>query len=219
MPAKGLFAYSTHNPGLSFKTEDPELSQRLRLAFEVLEAVARDRALLAGLPAEDRARFIQAAGQVYCPNPAARRGLFKAVQRLHRARKVERDQAVLEKSGIRSLRKKPVFTTPNVTPPVQAELGEGENPGGSGQVDEPQNCYICKRDYSTIHHFYDQLCPPCAEVNFRKRTELADLSGRVALLTGGRVKIGYQAGIKLLRAGVHLIVTTRFPRDSAARST
>ena len=59
--------------------------------------------------------------------------------------------------------------------------------------------------------------PPCAEFNFAKRTELADLRGRVALLTGGRVKIGYQAGIKLLRAGAHLIVTTRFPRDSAAR--
>ena len=42
-------------------------------------------------------------------------------------------------------------------------------------------------------------------------------AGRVALLTGGRVKIGYQAGIKLLRAGAPLIVTTRFPRDSAAR--
>ena len=41
--------------------------------------------------------------------------------------------------------------------------------------------------------------------------------GRVALLTGGRVKIGYQAGLKLLRAGAHLIVTTRFPRDSATR--
>src|SRR4029079_9167377 len=61
------------------------------------------------------------------------------------------------------------------------------------------------------------LCPACADLNFRKRTELADLRGRVALLTGGRVKIGYQAGIKLLRAGAHLIVTTRFPRDSAAR--
>src|SRR5256885_14550611 len=61
------------------------------------------------------------------------------------------------------------------------------------------------------------MCLPCAEFNYRKRTELADLRGRVALLTGGRVKIGYQAGLKLLRCGAHLIVTTRFPRDSAAR--
>ncbi|MDR3378759.1 MAG: SDR family oxidoreductase, partial [Verrucomicrobiae bacterium] len=82
---------------------------------------------------------------------------------------------------------------------------------------EPQNCYVCKQDYARIHHFYDQLCPACAELNWRKRGELADLRGRVALLTGGRVKIGYQAGIKLLRSGAQLIVTTRFPRDAATR--
>ena len=68
-----------------------------------------------------------------------------------------------------------------------------------------------------MHHFYDQLCPECADFNYAKRGELADLTGRVALLTGGRVKIGYQAGIKLLRCGVSLIVATRFPRDAAAR--
>src|SRR5690606_5926592 len=77
--------------------------------------------------------------------------------------------------------------------------------------------YVCKQKYTRVHHFYDQLCPACAELNFFKRTETADLRGRVALLTGGRVKIGYQAGLKLLRAGAGLIVTTRFPRDSAAR--
>jgi NAD(P)-dependent dehydrogenase (short-subunit alcohol dehydrogenase family) len=61
------------------------------------------------------------------------------------------------------------------------------------------------------------MCPACAEFNLAKRTELADLRGRVALMTGGRVKIGYQAGLKLLRSGAHLIVTTRFPRDGAIR--
>src|SRR6202030_507579 len=122
---------------------------------------------------------------------------------------------VLDQTGIRTLRRKPVFTTPNFFPPV--------DPGQPG--DEPQNaeapdsphCYVCKQHYSAIHHFYDQLCPACAEFNFSKRTELADLNGRVALLTGGRVKIGYQAGLKLLRSGARLIVTTRFPRDSAQR--
>ncbi|MES2524828.1 MAG: SDR family NAD(P)-dependent oxidoreductase, partial [Gemmatimonadota bacterium] len=77
--------------------------------------------------------------------------------------------------------------------------------------------YVCKGKFTVVHHFYDQLCPSCAAFNYAKRSELADLTGRVALLTGGRVKIGYQAGIKLLRAGATLIVTTRFPRDSAAR--
>src|SRR5687767_2466065 len=71
--------------------------------------------------------------------------------------------------------------------------------------------------FTGLHHFYDQLCPPCAELNFAQRTELADLEGTVALLTGGRVKIGDQAGLKLLRPAAHVIVTTRSPRDSAAR--
>ena len=89
--------------------------------------------------------------------------------------------------------------------------------GDRRETADPQYCYICKQKYSSIHHFYDRLCPSCGDVNFAKRGELADLRGRVALLTGGRVKIGYQAGLKLLRSGAHLIVTTRFPRDSAAR--
>ncbi len=98
------------------------------------------------------------------------------------------------------------MTSPRMaTPPSRANLSNR------------RHCYVCKRKYATIHYFYDQLCPACAEFNFAKRTELADLRGRVALLTGGRVKIGYQAGLKLLRAGAELIVTTRFPRDSAAR--
>jgi NAD(P)-dependent dehydrogenase (short-subunit alcohol dehydrogenase family) len=61
------------------------------------------------------------------------------------------------------------------------------------------------------------MCRECGDFNFAKRGELADLRGRVALLTGGRVKIGYQAGIKLLRSGARLIVTTRFPRNCATR--
>ncbi|MEM7354348.1 MAG: SDR family oxidoreductase, partial [Acidobacteriota bacterium] len=82
---------------------------------------------------------------------------------------------------------------------------------------EARHCYVCKRDYHEIHHFYDQLCPECGDFNFAKRGELADLTGRVALVTGGRVKIGYQAGLKLLRSGARLIVSTRFPRDCAMR--
>jgi NAD(P)-dependent dehydrogenase (short-subunit alcohol dehydrogenase family) len=117
-------------------------------------------------------------------------------------------ESVLNETGIRALRRQPVFTTPNFLPPENFEYRE---------TLEPQHCYVCKEAFSTVHHFYDQLCPGCAAFNFMKRTERAELTGRVALLTGGRVKIGYQAGLKLLRCGAHLIVTTRFPRDSAAR--
>src|SRR5882672_10449583 len=160
---------------------------------------------------------LKAAGDIYCPDVNDRRRLVKARVRRRKADKLQRDQSKLNETGIRKLRREKVFSTPNVVPPENFEQCEVERDAEFREVVEPQNCYICKQDYSAIHHFYDQLCPACAELNFRKRTELADLRGRVALLTGGRVKIGYQAGVKLLRAGAQLIVTTRFPRDSATR--
>jgi NAD(P)-dependent dehydrogenase (short-subunit alcohol dehydrogenase family) len=185
------------------------LLERLRSATEVLELVADDRALLKCMPAEDRKRLHTAIAQVYNPDSAERRRMMKAAEREKSAAQAERVDAVLQETGIRVLRQKPVFTTPNFFPPV-------EDPS-AGVTEELQHCYICKRKYTVIHHFYDQMCPKCAEFNFAKRTELADLSGRVALLTGGRVKIGYQAGLKLLRAGAQLVVSTRFPRDAAGR--
>jgi len=186
------------------------LEERLRATTELLELIAGDWRLLNDLPIEDRRRLHEAVARLYNPDPVVRRRRMKAEERARRAAGTRREEAVLHKTGIRELRRKPVFTTPNVFPPKGFEPERRESPGS-------KHCYICKQKYSEIHHFYDQLCPVCAELNFRKRTELADLRGRVALLTGGRVKIGYQAGLKLLRAGAQLIVTTRFPRDSAAR--
>ncbi len=197
---------------------DPKkLSAQLKAAAGILEQAAANRALLAELSVEERTRLLKAAGDIYCPDVAQRRRLVKAGIKQRKVEKQQKDDAKLHQTGIRKLRREKVFTTPNVFPPqnfIQEEVKE--NPDFR-EVVEPQNCYICKQDYSQIHHFYDQLCPKCAELNFLKRTESADLRGRVALLTGGRVKIGYQAGIKLLRAGAQLIVCTRFPRDSAMR--
>ncbi len=184
--------------------------ERLREAAELLESIAADRSLLEQLPAQDRHRLHQAVAQVYHPDSAARRRRMKAEERERRAARTQRVDAALHETGIRTLRRKPVFTTPNVFPPERFE------PRGTAS-DEPQHCYVCKQKYSVIHHFYDQMCQSWAEFYFAQRTELADLRGRVALLTGGRVKIGYQAGLKLLRAGAELIVTTRFPCNSAAR--
>jgi NAD(P)-dependent dehydrogenase (short-subunit alcohol dehydrogenase family) len=208
---------SVNNHAVSSEETKPALAEHLNAAVDLLEAVAKNRALLAQMPEPERTRFLQAAGEVSRPDAAARRRLVKATKRERKLAKLQRDQSLLSQTGIRALRRKPVFTTPNVFPPAEFQQTEVNRDPEFREVVEPQNCYICKRDYSQIHSFYDQLCPPCAELNFRKRSELADLRGRVALLTGGRVKIGYQAGIKLLRAGAQLIVTTRFPRDSAMR--
>jgi NAD(P)-dependent dehydrogenase (short-subunit alcohol dehydrogenase family) len=45
----------------------------------------------------------------------------------------------------------------------------------------------------------------------------ADVTGRTALVTGGRVKIGFQTVLRLLRDGANVILTTRFPHGAAAR--
>jgi len=202
---------------MSVPHHNAEALAQLKAAAAILEKASANRVLLGSLSEEERTRLLKAAGDIYCPNVAERRRLVKAKVKQRKAEKISRDQSKLHETGIRKLRREKVFTTPNVFPPLDFKQEEVQDNPDFREVVEPQNCYICKQDYSTIHHFYDQLCPACAELNFFKRTESADLRGRVALLTGGRVKIGYQAGIKLLRAGAQLIVCTRFPRDSAMR--
>jgi NAD(P)-dependent dehydrogenase (short-subunit alcohol dehydrogenase family) len=205
---------------------DTDLLERLREAIDLLESIAADRSVLAGVPNEERARLLQAVTRVHHPNRTDRRRM-SSQRRLARVRKIEDKR---EETGIRALRRKPVFHTPNVFPPAEFEpqdVHEDPLPADArGDVwgatqrepgERDPHCYVCKEKYTTIHHFYDQLCPECAAFNFAKRSELADLTGRVALVTGGRVKIGYQAVIKLLRCGASVIVSTRFPRDAAQR--
>ena len=198
---------------------DDSITGSILAATEVLEAVAADRSRLHGLSEADRIRFVTAAGDVFCPDVGERRQRVKAVRRKDRAAKLARDEDMLAATGIRALRARPVYTTPNVFPPAHAIQSnvEVDWERATATLAETRHCYVCKRHFAHVHHFYDQLCPACAELNWAKRTQTTDLRGRVAVLTGGRVKIGYQAGIKLLRAGAGLIVTTRFPRDAAAR--
>lgn len=193
----------------------------LRAAIGALEHLAANRRLLAGLGRAERKRLIVAAGHVFNPDRAARRKLVKEISRARKEAAARRADRVMDRAGIRELRRRPLFTTPDYLPPAadatETIAADPAPPGSAPVPDEAQNCYVCKRDYVELHHFYDQLCPACAEFNFRKRSELADLRGRVALVTGARVKIGYMAGLKLLRCGARLIVTTRFPRDAAMR--
>ena len=215
--------------------------EQLRGATDVLERIAADWRLLDQLPDDDRRRLHQVIAGLSVADPRARRKRLRAAERVRKAAGVRREEAVLNETGIRALRRRAPVATPNIFSPATFEprdvhdVARGFEPsdipddvapgtGRPGDVtrgfqpsETERRCYVCKQPYSPVHHFYDQLCPSCAEVNFAARTELADLRGRVALLTGGRVKIGFQAGLKLLRSGAHLIVTTRFPRNAAAR--
>jgi len=215
-------------------------------AIELLEQLGGDLRSLAELDEPLRIRLVTAAGQLSRPDRYSRKALGKVLARQRVKAKREADRAVLDQTGIRTLRKDPVFRTPLPRPamaldaPVRddgepdawaqaearrAEAADGEadarTPHGGGpkgaRVETARLCYVCKTDFHELHHFYDQMCPPCAELNYRKRDQSTDLRGRVALVTGARVKIGYQAAMKLLRAGAEVIVATRFPRDAARR--
>jgi NAD(P)-dependent dehydrogenase (short-subunit alcohol dehydrogenase family) len=87
----------------------------------------------------------------------------------------------------------------------------------AGELTRPQACYICKQQYTLVDAFYHQLCPDCARLNHAKRDARCDLTGRRALLTGGRAKIGMYIALRLLRDGAHTTITTRFPRDAVRR--
>ena len=79
------------------------------------------------------------------------------------------------------------------------------------------SCYVCKSRFHELHHFYDQLCPKCGDFNFQKRSQECDFTGRIALVTGGRVKIGYQITLYLLRHNCTVVVTSRFNKDCFTR--
>ncbi|MBD2576116.1 SDR family oxidoreductase [Oscillatoria sp. FACHB-1406] len=80
-----------------------------------------------------------------------------------------------------------------------------------------QRCYICKAFVDRPHNFYPGLCISCGDFNQIQREQTADLQGKIALVTGARVKIGRAVTLKLLRAGAQVIATTRFPNDAAQR--
>ncbi|MGW7082675.1 SDR family NAD(P)-dependent oxidoreductase [Streptomyces sp. NPDC054871] len=89
--------------------------------------------------------------------------------------------------------------------------------GAAGVFRRPRPCYVCKASYRQVDSFYHRLCPDCAGDNRARRELATDLSGRRALLTGGRVKIGFQLALMMLRDGAELLVTSRFPHDTERR--
>ena len=103
---------------------------------------------------------------------------------------------------------------------TKKEEEEDEQPQQDGDERiylRPHVCYVCKRRFHLVHSFYSLLCIDCGDFNLKKRAQSGDLADKVALVTGGRVKIGYHCALKLLRAGAHVIITTRFPNNSLTK--
>jgi len=186
--------------------------QEIDQCIAMLEALVNDTEQLANLPEERRIALQKAAGAISRPDRAEAKKRNKASKKPQRLARLEKDRRARNATGIRSARMDAVYTAP-------AQIAD--NSSGTGRKAEelqtPRNCYICKEEFTTLHFFYDTLCKKCGDLNYHKRFQTASLQGQVALITGARVKIGYQATLLMLRAGATVIATTRFPADAAAR--
>lgn len=176
----------------------------------LLEGLALDAESLAAIPDELRIALLRAAGRLSRPDRMEQKNRNKAFRRAERQAVVTQEKAARAATGIRDARKAAVFQAPaRIAPP-------GPSPDAA-ELGSPRNCYVCKTEYTRLHFFYDSMCEACGDFNYSKRFQTAPLHGQTALLTGARLKIGYQAALMMLRAGARVIATTRFPVDAAAR--
>jgi NAD(P)-dependent dehydrogenase (short-subunit alcohol dehydrogenase family) len=193
------------NPDTTLSDDD------VRTCVRVLRAIEADRSHLTRLTQEQRRELLTLAGLVAKPERHDLVKMAKAFRRAEREAAKERDRKVIEQTGLRVQRRSETYAPLWLEPPKPEDLGERP------QLHQERSCYVCKKPFVKMHRYYDSMCDECGDFNYAKREQTADLSGHYALVTGARVKIGFQASLKLLRAGAHVIVTTRFPVDAADR--
>jgi len=183
------------------------------LCLKVLTQLVDNDEEYAALPKEQQMELMKIAGQLSRPDVHQLKQRKKAVLKKKKQQIAAVERKTRAATGIRLAREAAVFTAPS-------NLLLSENPettAGDLVLQSPRNCYVCKAEFTRLHFFYDTMCPSCAELNYRKRFQTADLAGQVALITGSRLKIGYQATLMMLRSGATVIATTRFPIDSSLR--
>jgi NAD(P)-dependent dehydrogenase (short-subunit alcohol dehydrogenase family) len=183
----------------------------LATCIQVLRTIEADRSHLTRLSQDQRRELLTLAGLVAKPERHDLVRMAKAFRRAEREAAKEQDRKAIEQSALRVQRRSAVYSPLRLEPPKPEDLDERP------QLNKERDCYVCKQPFSKVHRYYDSMCEPCGEFNYAKRELSADLSGEYALVTGARVKIGFQASLRLLRAGAHVIVTTRFPVDAADR--
>ena len=184
-------------------------SEDIQTCIALLEDLVKNSVELAHLSNEQRIALLKVTGRISRPDREEIRKRKRDRTHLKRRKVVHHERRVRAATGIRSAREATVFTSP------------GQITGGQSssqlQLIRPRDCYICKREFTQVHFFYDALCPECAALNYAKRFQTASLHGQTALITGSRLKIGYQSSLMMLRAGARVIATTRFPVDSVFR--
>jgi NAD(P)-dependent dehydrogenase (short-subunit alcohol dehydrogenase family) len=181
-------------------------------SIELLSHFSENTEAFAYLSEAQRIALMKAAGTLCAPSREDIRKRKKERNKIQKNEIRQQEKSARSLTGIRKARENPVFTAP-----LQLSDNNHRQEESLMELSSPRNCYVCKAQFQKLHFFYDTMCPACAQINYQKRFQSADLRGQVALITGSRLKIGYQATLMLLRAGATVIATTRFPVDSALR--
>ncbi|HEX5625068.1 MAG TPA: SDR family oxidoreductase [Saprospiraceae bacterium] len=196
------------------KTQGFELvsDKNVEQCISLLHYLSENSERFVGLPEALQKELLQAAGKISRPDRQERKQRNKAQKRKLNHELREENKAVKAATGIRKARTDAIFIAPRQINERSAEAGVEKR-----ALNTARNCYICKAEFTEVHHFYDTMCRDCGDFNYAKRFQHCDLTGRTALITGSRLKIGYHAALKMLRSGATVIATTRFPVDSAMR--
>lgn len=186
--------------------------EEIQNCIDILEGLVGNSKQLSSLSKEEKKKLYSAAGKIARPSPEERKKRRKDEKEAKLQNLKKPDRIARAKTGIRDARLKSVFSAPKQLP-----LNRIEQELQSENLSSARNCYVCKAEFTKLHHFYDTMCKSCGDLNYQKRFQSASLKDQVALITGSRLKIGYQATLMMLRAGATVIATTRFPFDSASR--
>lgn len=184
----------------------------IQYCISTLERLVNNSSQLAHLQEQQRIALLTAAGKLSRPDRDQKKKINKEQKRIKRQEIVAHERKIRASTGIRQAREAAVFSAPQ-----QITNTTEQSKNTTRELKSPRTCYVCKEKFTHLHFFYDSMCEKCADLNYQKRFQTTSLEGQVALITGSRLKIGYQATLMMLRAGASVVATTRFPIDSALR--
>lgn len=104
----------------------------------------------------------------------------------------------------------------------ERKLRGHESPRRTAKSNRPRSkptvkCYMCRGELAPPSRTNSSLCRICANTSEYYRIATARLEGKHAIVTGGRMGIGFAVVKRLLDCGATVHVTSRFPYDAARR--
>ena len=195
------------------KKEKAKLTlNEIQKCISMLEHLVNNSDELTQLSEQQRIALMISAGRLSRPDREEIKKRQKDLKKNKRQKITDHERKARAATGIRRARTGIVYQAPE-----QLKSATDKSFDKERVLKSPRNCYICKAEFIHLHFFYDTMCPECAEFNYKKRYQTASLKGQTVLITGSRLKIGYQATVMMLRADARLTATTRFPVDAALR--